>query len=149
MRALLISPFWVMPLNEQTDLASREPLSLEYLAAAAVSHDVQILDCKSNFPGSFEILPNGMVHIGASLKQIRNKITELEPDLVGVTSLFDTQINPVYSIFDLVKNVDKDIITVIGGCVVSCYPVETLNENKNIDIAVFGEGECTFRRTCC
>lgn len=133
-----------MPLNEQTDLAPREPLSLEYLAAAAVYHDVQILDCKSSFPGSFEILPNGMVHIGASLKQIRNKITELKPDLVGVTSLLDTQINPVYSIFDLVKNIDKDIITVIGGCAVSCYPVETLNENKNIDIAVFGEGECTF-----
>lgn len=144
MRALLVSPFWVMPLNEQTDLAPREPLSLEYLAAAAASHDVRILDCKASFPGSFEILPNGMVHVGASLKQIRNKITELKPDLVGVTSLFDTQINSVYSIFGLVKNIDKDIITVIGGCTVSCYPVETLAENKNIDIAVFGEGERTF-----
>lgn len=145
MRALLVSPFWVMPLNEQTDLAPREPLSLEYLATATVGHDVQILDCRGTFLGSFEILPNGMVHIGASLKQIRNRIIELKPDLVGVTSLFDTQINSVYSIFDLVKSIDKEIITVIGGCAVSCYPTEALAENRNIDIAVFGEGERTFQ----
>jgi len=144
MRAMLVSAFSVMPLNEYTDLAPREPLGLEYLAAAAGSHDVRILDCKGSFPGSFKILPNGMVHIGASSRQIKRKITEFKPDLVGVTSPFDTQVNSVYSIFDLVKSIDKDIITVIGGCTASCYPVETLNENKNIDIAVFGEGECTF-----
>lgn len=145
MRALLISPFSVMPLNEYTDLSAREPLSLEYLAAVAGSHDLQILDCKGSFPGTFEILPNYIIHIGASLRQIKNKITQLKPDVVGVSSLFDTQINSVYSIFDLVKNIDKDIITIIGGCAASCYPAETLNENENIDIAVFGEGEYTFR----
>jgi len=144
MRVMLISPFSVMPLNEHADLYPREPLGLEYLAAVARSHDVQILDCKGNFPGSFKILPNGMIHIGASLKQIKNKIRESKPDLVGVSALFDTQINSVYSIFDVVKNVDRDIITVIGGCAASCYPMETLNENKNIDIAVYGEGESTF-----
>jgi len=142
---VLVSPFSVMPLDEYTDLAPREPLGLEYLAAAAGSHDVRILDCKGSFPGSFETLSNGMVHVGASLKQIKNGITESKPDLVGVTSLFDTQINPVSSIFDLVKSIDKDIITVIGGCAASCYPIETLNDNRNIDIAVFGEGEYTFR----
>jgi len=135
-KAMLISPFSVMPLDEYTDLAPREPLGLEYLAAAAGSHDVQILDCKGSFPGSFETLSNGMVHVGASLKQIKNRIKESKPDLVGVTSIFDTQINPVSSIFDLVKSIDKDIITVIGGCAAGCYPVETLNDNRNIDIAV-------------
>jgi len=145
MKAMLISPFSVMPLNEYTDLAPREPLGLEYLASVAGNHEVQILDCKGNFPGSFKILPNNMVHIGASSRQIGSRIKQFKPDLVGVSSLFDTQINSVYSIFDLVKNVDKNIITVIGGCTPSCYPVETLNKNKNVDIAVFGEGERTFQ----
>jgi len=86
MRVMLISPFSVMPLNEHADLYPREPLGLEYLAAVARSHDVQILDCKGNFPGSFKILPNGMIHIGASLKQIKNKIRESKPDLVGVSA---------------------------------------------------------------
>jgi radical SAM superfamily enzyme YgiQ (UPF0313 family) len=134
-----------MPLDEYTDLSAREPLSLEYLAAAAGGHDVQILDCKGSFLGNFKILPNRMVHLGASLRQIKNKIAELKPDFVGVSSLFDTQIHSVHSIINLVKNVDKDIITIIGGCAASCYPMETLNENENIDIVVFGEGECTFR----
>ena len=142
---MLISPFSVMPLNEYTDLAPREPLSLEYLATVvASSHEVRILDCKGSFPGSFKILPKGMVHIGASLKQIKNEITESNPDLIGVTSPFDTQVNSVYSIFDLIKSINKDIITVIGGCSASCYPIETLSANKNIDIVVFGEGEHTF-----
>ncbi|MCJ7471126.1 B12-binding domain-containing radical SAM protein [Candidatus Bathyarchaeota archaeon] len=144
MKAMLISPFSVMPLNEYTDLYSREPLGLEYLAAAANNHDVQILDCKGDFPGSFRIFHNGTVRIGASLRQIEKKIAESKPDLVGVSSLFDTQINSVYSIFDLVKKIDKNIITVVGGCAASCYPVEILQGNNNIDIVVFGEGERTF-----
>ena len=144
MKAMLISPFSVMPLNEYTDLYSREPLGLEYLAAAANNHDVQILDCKGDFPGSFQIFHNGTVRIGASLRQIEKKIAESKPDLVGVSSLFDTQINSVYSIFDLTKKIDKNIITVVGGCAVSCYPVEILQGNNNIDLAVFGEGEQTF-----
>jgi radical SAM superfamily enzyme YgiQ (UPF0313 family) len=145
MKALLINPFSIMPLNEYLDLAAREPLGLEYLVGASGNHEVQILDCKGNFPGSFEILPDGTVHVGASTKQIRNELLKSKPDLVGVTSLFDTQVDSVYSIFDLIKNVDKNIVTVIGGCAASCYPLETLNRNKNVDIVVFGEGEYTFR----
>jgi anaerobic magnesium-protoporphyrin IX monomethyl ester cyclase len=145
LKALLINPFSVTPLDEYTILSAREPLSLEYLAAAAGNHDVTILDCKGSYLGKFEISADCMIHIGASLRQIKNKLKDLKPDLVGASSLFDTQINSVYSIFNLVKSVDKDIITVIGGSAASCYPKESLDQNENIDIAVFGEGECTFR----
>jgi len=134
-----------MLVTRNADLTPREPLGLEYLTILVGNHEVEIFDCRGNFPGSFKFLPNNLVHIGASPGQIRAKIVDYEPEIVGITSLFDTQINSVYCIFNIVKEVDKDIVTAIGGCTASCYPEETLNENRNIDIAVVGEGETTFK----
>jgi magnesium-protoporphyrin IX monomethyl ester (oxidative) cyclase len=121
-----------------------EPLALEYLAAVA-PNGVRIFDCRGEFPYEYKALPNGMFHVGASLEQIRTFITSWKPELVGITSPFTTQIPSVYSIVNLIKEIDKDIITVIGGCTPSCYPIQTLKENQNIDIIVVGEGELTFR----
>jgi len=145
MRALLINPFSIVHLTRHVDLTPREPLSLEYITTMIGNHEVEIFDCRGSFPNKFEFVPNDMVHIGASLEQIHSSILDYKPELVGVTSLFDIQINAVYSIFDLVKSIDKNITTVIGGNTASCYPEETLAQNKNIDIAVVGEGEITFK----
>ncbi len=145
MKALLINPFSVFYTSKHADLTPKEPLSLEYLTTMTRDHDVEIFDCVGGFPGKFSFLSNDRIHVGASLKQIYAKIVDYKPDLVGLTSPFDTQIASVYSIFDLVKKINSEIITVIGGCTASCYPEETLNENHNIDIAVVGEGEITFK----
>jgi radical SAM superfamily enzyme YgiQ (UPF0313 family) len=123
-----------------------EPLALEYLATVtATDHKVRILDCIGEFPHQYKALPNNMLYVGASLEQIRTIITSWHPDIIGITSPFTTQVRAVYSIIDLVKEIDKSIITVVGGCTVSCYPIQTLEENKNIDIVVVGEGELTFK----
>lgn len=145
MKTLLINPFSIVP-REWMPYTPHEPLALEYLAAvASTDHEIRILDCRGEFYGSYEALPNNMFHVGASLEQIRTIITGWQPDLVAVTSPFITQIPSVYSIVNLVKEIDKGIITVLGGCTVSCYPIQTLEENQNIDIAVVGEGELTFK----
>ena len=145
MKTLLINPFSVVP-KSWMPYPPHEPLALEYLAAVASNgHEVRILDCRGGFPDEFRALPNGIFHIGASLEQIRTIITTWKPELVGITSPFITQIPSVYSITNLIKKIDKGIITVIGGCTPSCYPLQTLKENQDIDIVVVGEGELTFR----
>lgn len=146
MKTLLINPFYIVPGSWMPGGGIGEPLALEYLAAVtATDHKVRILDCIGEFPYQYKALPNNMFHVGASLGQIRTIITNWHPDIIGVTSPFTTQIPAVYSIMDLVKEIDKSIITVVGGCAVSCYPVQTLEENKNINIVVVGEGELTFK----
>ena len=146
MKTLLINPFYIVPRSWMPGGNAGEPLALEYLAAVtATDHKLRILDCIGEFPYQYKALPNNMFHMGASLEQIRAIISEWRPDLVGVTSPFTTQVSAVYSIMDLVKEIDKSIITVVGGCTVSCYPIQTLEENQNIDIVVVGEGELTFK----
>lgn len=146
MKTLLINPFYIMPRSWVPGGGIGEPLALEYLAAVtATDHKVRILDCVGEFPYQYKALPNNMFHVGASPEQIRTIITSWHPDIIGITALFTTQLRAVYSIMDLVKETDKGIITVAGGCAVSYSPVQTLEENKNIDIVVIGEGELTFK----
>jgi len=145
MKALLINPFSIVP-PSWMPYPPHEPLGLEYLAAIALPyHEVSIFDCRGEFPWRYEAMPNKMYHVGASLEEIRSVILNWVPELVGITSPFVTQIPSVYSIVNLVKEVDKTIITVVGGVTVSCYPEKVLEENENIDIVVSGEGELTFR----
>jgi len=145
MRVLLVNPFSVVQ-KSWMPYPPHEPLALEYLAAVASNdHEVNLLDCRGGFPGEFKALPNGLYHVGASLQQIKTFITDWKPELVGITLPFATQISSVYSIINLVKEIDKDIITVIGGCTASSYPQQILKQNQNIDIVVVGEGELTFQ----
>lgn len=145
MRVLLVNPFSVVQ-KSWMPYPPHEPLALEYLAAVASNdHEVNLLDCRGGFPGEFEALPNGLFHVGASLQQIKTFITDWKPELVGITLPFTTQIPSAYSIINLVKEIDKDIITVIGGCTASSYPQQILKQNQNIDIVVVGEGELTFQ----
>lgn len=145
MKVLLINPFSVVSKSSMPYLP-HESLALEYLASVvSTDHEVRILDCIGEFYGAYEPLSKNMFHVGASLDEIRTIITSWQPDLVGVTSPFVTQIPSAYSIINLVKEIDKEIITVIGGCTVSCYPIQTLEKNQDIDIAVVGEGELTFK----
>jgi anaerobic magnesium-protoporphyrin IX monomethyl ester cyclase len=145
MRVLLVNPFSVVQ-KSWMPYPPHEPLALEYLAAVASNdHEVNLLDCRGAFLDEFEALPNGLFHAGASLKQIKTFITNWKPELVGITLPFATQISSVYSIINLVKEIDKGIITVIGGCTASSYPQQILKQNQNIDIVVVGEGELTFQ----
>jgi len=145
MRVLLVNPFSVVQ-KSWMPYPPHEPLGLEYLAAVASNdHEVGFLDCRASFLDRFELLPNGLFHVGASLEQVKAFITDWKPELVGVTLPFATQIQPVHSIVNAVKEVDKGIVTVVGGCAASCYPEQMLRENCNLDVIVVGEGEVTFK----
>jgi anaerobic magnesium-protoporphyrin IX monomethyl ester cyclase len=145
MKVMLINPFCIVP-RSWMPYAPQEPLALEYLAAvASPDHDVRILDCRAEYQGKYKALPGNMFHVGATVEQVRAAIAGWQPDLVGVTAPFTTQIRAAHTVLKTAKDVDRQIITVVGGCSISCYPTRSLEENPSIDIAVTGEGELTFR----
>ena len=145
MKALLINPYYVIP-GVWTPYFPDEPLALEYLAAiVADGHDVQILDCVGEFPHQYKGLPSGQVRVGAYPEQIKARISAWRPDLVGITIQFFTQMQQAYDTSRLVKEVDKNIVTVVGGAYACAVPERVLSENLAIDIVVGGEGELTFR----
>jgi len=145
MKALLINPYCIVP-KDWIPYFPREPLALEYLAAIVKDeHKVRILDCVGEDWLEYAPLHNNMIRIGVSLKKINAAIAEHHPDIVGVTLPYSTSILPVNDIVNMVKRIDKDIITIVGGNPVSAFPEEILRNNPNIDIAAVGEGEITFK----
>nr|MDO8080991.1 radical SAM protein [Candidatus Freyarchaeota archaeon] len=104
------------------------PLGLCYIAAVAEKEgfEVQILDLLvSRF----------------SLKKIVDKMKEFKPDIVGagpVTISYPTALRTM----EVCKKFGAT--TVMGGCHVTFYDKEALQEAPYLDIVVRGEGEYTF-----
>ena len=78
------------------------------------------------------------------IRNIREIITSLKPDIVGISGL-TLQMESVYAIAKIIKNISKEIIVINGGPHPSSLPEETLRESSgDIDAVVVGEGEFTF-----
>jgi len=76
------------------------------------------------------------------LKEVSNVINEFQPDIVGIGAL-TFEATSMYHIAHLIKQL-TDIPIVAGGPHATSVPHEVL-KNKDIDIAVIGEGEITFK----
>jgi anaerobic magnesium-protoporphyrin IX monomethyl ester cyclase len=72
----------------------------------------------------------------------REKIEELKPEFVGI-SMMSVEYNPVMECFKIVKEVDKNIITIVGGPHPSIMP-EELIDKTDIDYIMKGEGEISL-----
>lgn len=103
------------------------PYTVGLLSAVLTRHgyDVQIIDANIENLGE------------ESLKQ---RIAVLRPSIVAISAMTIMYRDCVHRSFGLVKEVDKNIITVIGGI----YPTLSLDsaaKDKNIDYIISGEGE--------
>lgn len=75
-----------------------------------------------------------------SEKQLRERIKEANPDAVTISALTLEYKGCVNKSFEIVKQVNKNIITILGGI----YPtlsIEIASKDENIDFIIRGEGE--------
>lgn len=146
MKVLLVRPFYHIDWYDWPYYLI-EPMGIEYIASMIRDeHDVKILDCIGEYWDRHYPIKNGsMMHIGASFKETKQRIKEYSPDVVGVSSVFFTQAPCAYKVADITKEVDKDILVVIGGGHPSAFPIRTMEECSSIDFVVHGEGEITFK----
>lgn len=82
-------------------------------------------------------------HFGLSFEKIRDEIKALNPDVVGISSLFSPYYREVLSICDLVKTWNKDVITLLGGSHINAMP-EMMLSHPSVDYIIKGEGEHGF-----
>lgn len=105
---------------------NQEPLGLEYIGAQiADEYDVKIV-----------------LQENKSDKDLFEEIRKFKPDVVGF-SVFTFAAPSTQRFCKKIKNYNKKIITVVGGCHPSGFP--QMVKDENIDFAVIGEGEATFR----
>lgn len=123
---------------------SAHPLGIAYLGAVLKKdYGVKLLDATAEGHRNVENLGNGLVRYGLSDEQIKKRIAEFSPDIVGITCLYSSQLPLVRRIGQLTKEINTKIITIIGGTHPTFLPKETLRE-KSIDFIILGEGEDTL-----
>lgn len=107
-------------------------LGLGYLAAAVrKSNQVRILDC---------------IKENVRLERLSSYIEHFKPDLVGL-QCYTFDLKFVKEALGVIKGIDKDIITVIGGPHPSAMPVETMGYmGSNLDYSFTGEAETGFNK---
>ena len=120
------------------------PLGLAYVAAVLeqAGHPVEILD--TLITHSERRKRDGTEQLGMSWKRIRRAIEERHPDIVGITCPFTTQIENASRVSAIVKEIDPDILTVLGGPDASVRASDILKQVETLDVAVIGEGEYTM-----
>jgi anaerobic magnesium-protoporphyrin IX monomethyl ester cyclase len=143
MKVLLINPPQLFYPGSDPP-AGNLPLGLMYIAAVLdrAGYKAEILDA---FMTDSSFLKVGdTLEVGMPYGKIREEIRRRKPDIVGIASPFTCQAENAIRVGNIVKDVDPNILTVVGGPHVTAVPVEFLEEAKNIDVAVIGEGEHTI-----
>lgn len=90
--------------------------------------NIEVLDC--NFNDSRDFMP-----------ELKKKIAEFKPDIVGMSMMFDNSYKHVKDISSLIKKYNKKTIIVLGGMAAISSHATILAEQKNIDAICFYEGE--------
>ncbi len=140
MKLLLINPPQTFYPGSEPP-AGNLPIGLMYIAAVLQKADyrVEILDA---FMADSTFQKNGdTISVGMPFERIKQEILERKPDIVGIAGPFTCQIENALKISNLTKEANPSILTVVGGPHVSLVPKDFLEEAKNVDIAVMGEGE--------
>jgi magnesium-protoporphyrin IX monomethyl ester (oxidative) cyclase len=143
MKVLLINPPQLFYPGSDPP-AGNLPLGLMYVAAVLdkAGYKAEILDA---FMTNSSFLKVGdTLEVGMSYGKIREEIRRRKPDIVGIAGPFTCQAENAIRVSDIAKEVDPNILTVVGGPHVTAVPMEFLEEAKNIDVVVVGEGEYTM-----
>lgn len=161
MKVLLIQP----PIEDFYDTSIRTyPLSLLYIATRIRDIcDVSIVDFRSNwkprqivdhpFPDltsyyrSDRSTPLSLFkkyyRFGAGRNEIKQRIALEKPDVVAVSSLFSTYSEEAIDVARCTKEVNKKIVTVVGGIHPTLFP-EYVLQSPFVDYVIRGEGETPF-----
>ncbi len=141
-KILLVFPPSTQAIGHQR--ASAHPLGIAYLGAVLKKdYRVKLLDATAEGYRNVKNLGNNLVRYGLSDEEIKKRIADYSPNVVGITCLYSAQLPFIRRICQLTKEINPKSITIIGGSHPTFLPKETLRE-KSIDFIILGEGEDTL-----
>lgn len=142
-RVLLIKPpYTILDMYPKITVP---PIGLVYLAAVIEQdYDVRIIDSIAEGFNHEERVGPDRIRFGLSWEELRSRIRDYEPDVVGVSCLFSAQFANSLDTLKITKEINPDIVTIIGGSHSSALPEATLR-NPSVDFVIIGEGEMTLQ----
>ena len=126
---LLVPPQGYMA-QRWSDGSSMPPLGILYLAAALERAGIAV-----------DVVPADILQY--NWQEIEQRITNFQPDMVGITTTTENR----FQCFELtrsIKQLNKEIITVLGGPHISMAGEDTIQHIADADILAIGEGEDTI-----
>ncbi len=141
---MLIRPPGLIP-NANVPKRCAEPMGLLYIAASlkhAGYHDTTIYDMLCDGYDDISVLDNGLIAYGSSMEELRKRIIEHDPDLVGINCPFSMHTDLVLKMAKVVREMPGggQRIIVTGGIGSSVEP-ERFIQSGLIDYVVMREGE--------
>jgi magnesium-protoporphyrin IX monomethyl ester (oxidative) cyclase len=116
------------------------PLGLAYIASCLEKdYIVKIIDATVEGWRN-EVIKDGLITYGLSFTDLKARINEFKPDVIGVSCLFSMQYKNAHQVCAIAKELNPDILTIMGGAHPTALPTETLQDN-NVDIIMLGEAE--------
>lgn len=107
------------------------PLTIaSYIKSKNKDHKVKILDLNL-----FDNSENNLLDI------INDELENFQPDIVGMSMMFDQSYSYVDKLANLIKQKKPNIPVILGGASASTAWGEIVEEQKNIDAVCFSEGE--------
>lgn len=138
-RILLINPPNTMPADSVRRIG--EPLGLLYLGAvlkgAGYKVDVFDMACEGYYHTRVK---DGYVTYGSPPRELKRRILEFKPDIVGVNCMFTAREKNAMAVCKIVKGVSKRIPVVLGGLHPGLFPERFLKTHW-VDYIILGEGE--------
>ena len=110
----------------------RSYLGLPYGVLSIVTYNRNLADFKVLDLNIFEEFP---------LEQLQTTIHEFEPDIVGISIMFDISYKYLSDCLGVVKNHNQKILTLLGGAAASYSYEEILKEQPDLDAICYSEGE--------
>ncbi len=107
-------------------------------------HEVKIIDCLVSDTAKLRKIDDKKVMYGIPFKELRQKLKDFNPDVIGVANLFTAQKESLIETVKKTREVCPNSLIVTGGPHITVRPEEFLNEVPEIDLCVLGEGERTF-----
>lgn len=143
-RILLICPPMTVRGKDTTTPGAIPPLGLASVAAYLENHqfDVKILDTVAEGQ-NIVIKGKNKIRVGLTPKQIADKISYYQPQIVGISSMFTVYAPDAHDVAKIVKNINPKTLVVFGGSHASILSKSVLSD-KNVDLVVIGEGEETM-----
>lgn len=147
MKILLVQPASNIMKNRKEGKPALPPLNLMYIAGTLRKElpdvEIKILDVMSEGYFTETEFKKDYIRYGLTSDQIKDKIKEFNPDIIGVSCMVDLRKYHALEICELAKEVNSKIVTVIGGNPVTTNPKWFL-DYAYVDLVILGEGEIPF-----
>jgi radical SAM superfamily enzyme YgiQ (UPF0313 family) len=123
------------------------PVGLLYVAAVLekCGHAVEILDAQVHLAAPVSRDTEGRVHLGLPWEEFKSRVKARKPDIVGITSLFTSQLENVLRAAEIARKAAPRALIVVGGNHPTVRPDDFFSKTDAVDIACMGEGEYTMR----